>query len=291
MRIGHKYIRVEQGKAWRRRIDCTCSDFSDTLGYETQARSLTSREAFLDRFSAKWILELHEALLLLLDRNRRILGVGSGFCEHEVLLHEAGFDVVGSDVLSSVLIPAQKNFAGFRAIQLDVFAHNIESVYDDVLITGMDCYYDDPELLRVFESCKSLLIGGGDSNQNLPQRQQRQLKRLIFTLRYHDNLATYLMDRLIMPVEALILNIRSKLKQSEHRLCRKTHGYRRKRREVIRLARQCGFELGRVAYAGFGMELTRSHFLPRMPFFMSACSHLDRQLRLMNIATVFEFIL
>lgn len=161
---------------------------------------------------------------------------------------------------------------------MDIFDPQFDSQWDDILITGMDSYFDDFKTEQIFKNCQRLL---GDNNKG---------KRLIFVLRYNDNLVTKIIDELLLSMEAGLKNIKLKMSNGGKVYSRKFHGYRRSRKEILKIAEKCGYKLGRVFYAGFGVELGRSTILQKIPFFIKLAKKVDRYFRACNNATIFEFL-
>ncbi len=273
-RKGYKCIVVPQKGLARLEVDKTTKEFAETMGYGQILYA--NPKAFLQHFSDAWILELHNVLKDLLVKDHKTLGIGSGECEHEVRLFLDGYNVIGSDVVADSFTPTVSLFPGFRAIEFDVFASRFSEVFDDLLVTGLDLYYDNDKAQQIFLSSRFLLRSGG---------------RLVFALRYHDNWATWLIDYLGIPALCALWHIRSYLRgqKVDHRL--KFHGYRRRRREIITMAEQAGFKLGRVCYAGFGVELSRVGLtLTRLKLLYTILSKFDRHFHWFNNVTIFEFI-
>ena len=156
-------------------------------------------------------------------------------------------------------------------MRFDVLDPDRSRRYDDVLAAAMESVFDDDQLRRVLENLRSLLEPGGP---------------LIIGLRYHDNLATRVIDTgALLPLVALV----GRLKRGP-RLQRREHGFRRRRRELVALAESCGFTLGRVRHAGFALELTRLGLQQRAPRLFERIRRADRRWRVFNNVTVFEFL-
>ena len=241
-------------------VDREPEEFAATMEYG--ARSYASGEEFLAAHDHRWVHELHVAYAELLDRDRTILGVGSGEGEHEVLLLRAGFDVIASDVVADSLDTAAALFDELRVEHFDAFFPR-PLACDDVLVTGLDFYFEDGAVVRMLEALRALVEPGG---------------KIVFTLRYRANAATWLVDRAVLPVLA------ARRRRAGETLVRKHHGYRRSPRDIRRLAKSAGLEVGRVRHAGLGMELARMRPVPGWAV------SVDRRLKLLNSAVVFELL-
>lgn len=257
MRIGHKYV---EDPAAGTAIDSDAAGYAATMGYEP--RRFESAEEFVAAHDARWVRELHEVLTELLDRDRVVLGLGSGEGEHEVLLHRDGFDVIASDVVPGVLDEAARLFPGMRTLTFDAFG-KWPVACDDVLATGLEFYFDDERLIELMGVVRERLGPGG---------------RFVLVLRYRDNLATRAIDELGLPLVAAVRRRRGAP------LVRKQHGYRRSVADIRALAASAGLGTGRIRYAAFAMEFERLLPAPR------PLVALDRRLHVLNSATVFELL-
>lgn len=273
MRKGHKYIEVDWGEPARRSIDSSVAEFASGMGYAKL--EFKDPEAFLAHFRQPWVLELHDALRSLLSPGRAVIGIGSGSGEHELLLSLAGYDVTASDVVDPAFAPARDLFPGFRAIHLDIFDPPQDQLYDDVLVAGLDSYFDAERAQAIFVNAKQLLRPEG---------------RLIFTLRYHDNSATRLIDTLLLPTSAALRRLHLRLTGSDLTVVKKEHGYRRTRSEIILLGMGAGYRIGRIRHAGFAFEMSRIGLDRRTPRVYELLRKIDRRFNVLNNATVFEFL-
>jgi len=261
MRRGYKYVEVADDGGARTSVDSSPDEFAETMGYGRA--TYASREEFLAAHDERWIIELHEVLAELLEPGRTILSIGSGAGEHEARLVEAGYDVVATDLVPGALEDARRLFPGLRTAQFDVFRDEPPVAPDDVLVTGLDFYFDDADTRRLFTRLRELVPIGG---------------RLVFALRYRENPGTWAIDRVCSPALAALRRARGA------RLARKAHGFRRTERQITAFATAAGFRAARVRRAGFGVELTR------LGIVSERAAQLDRRLGLFTAATVFEFL-
>jgi len=258
--------------AGRRGLDATPSEFAETMAYGS--REYRSPAEFLAAHEAAWISDLQAVLRELLDPKRSVLSVGSGECEHEVPLVLAGYDIIASDVVDSAG-EARRLFPGLRFEIFDALHPRKLGPFDDVLVAGLDFYFDDDAFSRVVGNLRSQLRASG---------------RLIFTLRYRNNAATWAIDTLGIPATCLALGVAGRIGLTRKRYVMKQHGYRRSIAEIIRVVSRHGFTVGRVRHAGFGQELTRVHLQRLAPPVFAALRAADRRLRVFNNAVVFEFL-
>ena len=270
MRLAHDYLDRPRGEGVATGLPASGDEFHEHLGYE--GVRFGAREELLAYAEQPWAVELRAVLRELLDPRRAVLSVGSGKGEHEVPLFLEGYDITASDLSGAALDDARRLFPGFKAIELDVLAPAATARYDDLLATGIDYALDDAQLMRFLDGARSLLRAGG---------------RVILVLRYHDNLATRLVDSVLLPAWAAFRRARYRRRGEPLTVVKRTHGYRRTRAELVRLAEHCGWRVGRVRYAGFGLELERVPF-PRRA--LSLVRRFDRRLHVFNSLTVFELL-
>jgi SAM-dependent methyltransferase len=253
-------------------VDRTPNEFARSMGYGE--RRYASQAEFFRVHGAAWIAELHDALEELLDRERAVLSIGSGECEHEIPFVQEGYDVVASDLVDSSA-ETRRLFPELRFEQLDVLRPIRLGPFDDVLMTGLEFYFSDEELSQILENVRGVLRPHG---------------RLIFVLRYRDNFATSLIDGVGIPVSCAMLKVASAIGLIHTRWQMKRHGYRRSVREIADIAARHRFRIGRVRHAGFGVELMRLYLHSVAPPIYALARALDRRAHILNNAVVFEFL-
>ncbi|MEX2195758.1 MAG: class I SAM-dependent methyltransferase [Thermoleophilaceae bacterium] len=273
MRLAHDYVVASGDGPSRAERDRNPEEFAETMGYR-EGRFRT-REDLLEHARTRWVAELHDVLGELLSRERSILSLGSGYCEHEVPFALAGYRIVATDIVEDALADAGRLFPELTVRRFDVLAPDLQERFDDVLVAGLDFALDDDELRKALLNLRSVLEPGG---------------RVIFVLRYHDNLATRLIDGLMRPAIAHATRVRARLSGRRLAVLRREHGFRRRRSEVRRLAAETGYRVGRVRHAAFALELERIDLHRRLPALYRLAQRVDRRLAVFNSATVFELL-
>lgn len=273
MRLRSIYVHQRPEEQVRTAIEATSQDFAGSLRYG-QYR-FASQEDFLERCCRQdWIVETNEVLQSWVRPQDVLLSVGSGLGEHEVLLFRRGFDVTASDFVDGTCDEAKRLFPGFRAIHLDILSPPERPPCDAVLMLGgMDQYFDDATLGRVFEKTKRLLKPGG---------------RLIFAIRHHDNACTRLIDYVLWPLVAALQNAKYRLQGRREVWVRKVHAYARSRQEVARLAERAGYAVRRIGHAGLGVEWSRLGIDVHLPRLYAGLRSVDRRRPCCNNVTLLE---
>src|SRR4051812_32071823 len=269
MRIASKCVAASDRQSHA--VDATADDFARTMGYGS--RRYATVEEFRASHSSSWELELHEVLRELLVRNRSVLSIGSGECEHEIPFVLDGYDILSSDVTASAA-ESQRLFPALRFQQFDALNPGPIGRFDDVLVGGLDFYYADGDFTRLLGNIREILRPGG---------------RLLFTLRYRDNAATWAIDRIGIPMSCAARRVLAAVRRTGRRWMLKPHGYRRSIADVVAAAARHGYRPGRIRHAGFGVELTRVH-VDWVPPIYAVLRALDRRIHVFNNAVVFEFL-
>lgn len=269
MRKGYKLTEVLEGKDTRTDVDATVEQFSEgmrhgQIRYQTQADYWARHEG--------GFRELQDALKEILEREREVLSIGAGECENEIALSHLGYRITGSDIVPEALDQLRKLFPEFPTLVLDIFDPHVSKRFDDVLMTGLDFYYADDQVLTLLRNVRTLLNPGG---------------RVIFVLRYRDNWLTRGIDYLGIPMVCSARNMHERLRQSPRRFKLKFHGYRRTPSDVRALAEAAGFRIGRILHAGLAREFTRL-YVHRLPRLYASLQRMDSKLHISNNAILFE---
>lgn len=260
MFIGHKYSIVEKNDDLQNeRIDDTIETFKSTMGYE--GLKLQSLKDFYERFDSGGSRDCHQALLSILDKDKLIVGLGSGYGEHEFMLHLKGYNIIASDIVPGMenTFIQIKEGKGFRHITLDALNENIgvviakklgiKSENYDVLVTGMDAYFNETQLSFLFK--------------NMYESSQRD-SNLIFVHCYRDYFLAKLLEWFLEFETKVLAYILRKT------YVKKEHGYRRSSREIKKIAADCGYICKKSIKIFAGYELYRSYIFRKLGLFKLA---------------------
>jgi hypothetical protein len=265
---------VERGAMIPAGVSVSAADHRTENRYDAIPPFGTREEFLASAFFGRWVHEAHRCYKRALHGATCVLSIGAGVGEHDVLLHLAGFRVISTDLIPNVSRATASLFSEMTFASLDVFDREALRAYrcDAVLFTGLDYALDDTALGTALENVK------------LPLARLGLIEpRVVFTLRYRDNLLTRVIDDVLLPVEARLRQMR---RGSRYHVVAKAHGYRRSPVEFQRLAARCGFRTQAVCYAGDGVEFGRSAILRRIP----GLTRLDRRLHVASNCIVFQLV-
>lgn len=145
MRVGHEYLVVKKEAEAPTSVASTPDEHFSENDYG-RPRPCQNPDEFLqsDLFSP-WVLEAHECYREALKGSERVLSIGAGLGEHDVLLFRAGYNLVTTDVIPGIHQLAQSLFPAMTFGTLDVLDPNSIDRYrcDAVLVTGLDYALDE----------------------------------------------------------------------------------------------------------------------------------------------------
>lgn len=210
-------------------------------------------------FSQAWIKELNDALCHQLDSSDRVFGIASGLGEHEALLNLRGIPASASDVLPSVVSAAQELWPEMEVVRLDALdSEEVVAASEDfsvLLCSGLDPVLDSTDFMKMLGTFRCFLSVSQD-------------RRVLFVLRFRDNLLTRAIDFFFLPLDRFLANTFWRIRGSPTRLVGTVHGFRRSVKEVLATFGEAGLHLSaNPAYAGYGIEVRRSVVLSRLPLF------------------------
>ena len=222
---------------------------------------------------------IHEQLLKYVDNKRITLGLGSGFGEHEFLLHEKGYNIVASDVVPELAFKMNSLFKNFKIMTLDIFVDNVKTALQEhmhikniekfnLLDSGLLFYYNNEDAQFIFKKFYDALPTGCN---------------LIFISRYRDYPGAYMLEKL--------LYFEGHLKAFIKRcgLITKHHGYRRTDNEIVEMAQKAGFILVKSSPLLNGYEVLRSSILSKLKIY-NILKRLDFFIPILNSASIFKFL-
>jgi hypothetical protein len=212
---GYKYYTNPKSMDWITvPVDNNIMEFGETMEYNE--RRFTTQKEFLDELcSPYFVRELHEVYQTFFKKDRLIIGIVSGFGEHELLFFLKGYKIISSDVIPDLSRKVSDLFPGFRGLTLDIFSddirtklrtNNIKETEYDILVCGMDFYFEEQTAQVLFDKLAANLSQGSN---------------LVFTLRYPDSISRKFVEFWLYS-EAVMNN-----KIRRQGIIQKHHGYRR----------------------------------------------------------------
>jgi hypothetical protein len=253
-------------------IDGDSKSFKDSMGYDANLE-FSCYSDFLKRFFVGGNVDLHNELCKVLDKNILTFGVGSGYGEHEFLLHKKGFNIIASDIIPEIGAPLKKLDNSFTHVTFDIFNDKFIEIADigtkrfDILVSGMDAYFDNDQLRNLFKS----LMDGSSADS-----------KLFYVLSYRNYFLAGMIEFFIK------LDARLKSLLLGKYIIKKEHGYRRTESEILTIAKSLGWECEKRQPVYLGFEIWRVDFLIRIGLF-KVFRYLDRFMPIFYSRTVFCF--
>ena len=252
MRKWFKYFLVEEGEAFCAAKDITFAENAKTMAYDRQ-EGYSSRGAFIkmyfedDHVRLKKYDEVFKSVLL---KGEKIFSIASGRCVNEILLIEAGYNILCSDLEP---VPKVKEiFSDLHFVRYDVTKGPYPDERFDAILAIQVLYLFDPEHLEnILKNLKASLKEKG---------------RLIIDISgAQDNFLTYAIDNCISWYEAYLKSFILKcFKKRRLQVKKKHHGFRYTDKEFIALVETAGFKFSRVYRADYRTELERSYIIRRL---------------------------
>jgi len=195
----------------------------------------------------------HDYLMTHLERSGSMLSIGSGRCANELLLMDAGFNIICSDLEQPCREETMRLFPRLRFVKYDVTQGPVPGNFDTVISLSMFYLFNDKQLAAVFKNVAGGLRPGGSF--------------ILDPGGAEDNIGTRIIDDLLCPVEARSIRVLQRiLKKKECVVAKKHQGYRRTDAEIVSIAGKAGFRVSDTKkhdyFTEFGM---RSVFFGKMP--------------------------
>lgn len=272
---GYKYFLNPVSREWFTvPIDHEVAEFAQTMDYH-DIHDITQDE-FLKRYcSEKWVSELHRAYERGLSKERLTIGIGSGYGEHELLLHLKGYPILASDIIPDLSNKLSTLFPEFRGLTIDIFTNDIHEIVKkvnnysgmdfDLLVTGLDFYFDSNTTQVLFNKLAQNLAKGAF---------------LVFTLRYPASTSRRIVEFFLYSEAQFNHWVRRK------GIIQKHHGYRKSVKEIIAFADSAGFRVLSIEPVMLGCECSRNRILG---LFQGVCILIDGLIPLFNCAYVLKF--
>jgi len=247
-----KYFLVEEEEAFRAAKDITFAENAKTMAYD-RPEGFSSRGEFIKTYFEGDHVRLRkydEVLKSVLRKGERIFSIASGRCVNEILLAEAGYNILCSDLEP---VPKVKEiFPDLNFVRYDVTkGHYPDQRFDTILAIQVFYLFDKEHLESILKNLKTSLKEKG---------------RLIIDISgAQDNFLTYVIDNWIGWYEAYLKGFIFKLfKKRRLRVKKKHHGFRYTDKEFIVLVEKAGFKFSQVFCADYRTELERSYIIRRL---------------------------
>ena len=230
----------------------------DVFSKEVESDGYSSNENYINKnkffefYLKDRYLIWHNHLKNNLDPQDKILSVASGRGINELALISNNFKITCSDLkIPECFEVSKKLFGDFNYIKLNILEDNIENKYNSIFCISALYIFLDQELSKAFENFYKILENNG-----------------ILIIDHggtEDNLISFFFHEIFLFFEAYVVYYLSKIFNKkigfkfDHNF-----GYRRKNKEIIKLANKYGFELVDVTSYDYLTELNRSIFIRKI---------------------------
>lgn len=233
MKRWHKYQLNYKDKTRLFPKDSTFEDHKKSMqGYDS-AEGYGSKEDFFKThlYSAHpRHRHYHDYLMTHLERSGSIFSIGSGLCANELLLVDAGFNIICSDLEQPCREETMRLFPRLRFVKYDVTQGPVPGNFDTVISLSMFYLFDDKQLAAVFKNIADGLRPGGTF--------------ILDPGGAEDNIGTRIIDDILYPLEIRSIRVLQRILKKKERVVAKKHqGYRTTDAEIISIAGKAGFRL------------------------------------------------
>lgn len=217
-------------------------------------KGFDERERYLDLYfkSDKRLQYCDKYLSTIINRDSKILFIGSGRCEIELLFTKRGFDVTCSDIPVPFKDNLLRLFPELKYFEFDILKSPFREKFDFVISLSVFYQFNKTELFKVFVNTARSLNSNG--------------RFILDVSGAADNLITFLIDEFICRYEAIFKNIVKSnfYRDGRYVIKKRPHGFRSTNKEIIGIAEKAGFGLRDLHVVDYRTELLRSIFIKRL---------------------------
>ena len=218
--------------------------YSSNQHYES--RDKFNKEYLKDRFSIyAYYLKSN------LKKNKNILSIASGRCINELNLLDKGYKIICTDLsIPQCYKKSKKIFKKFNYYKFDILKDNLKKKYDTIIGLGLLYVFSEKQLNKFFKRLNKLVKLNGEI--------------IVDSSSSPDNIITYLYDNLLLKFENKILSLILNIIGKKNNFISRHHGYKFKNKELIKIAKQHGFEIIDVKTKDFVTEFSRSRLISKI---------------------------
>jgi SAM-dependent methyltransferase len=180
-------------------------------------------------------MEILRCLRGVLNKNHRVLSLGSGRGEHEICLIKEGFDIQLTDINKRIIDNTKKLFPDAKVAQLDILDEKstdsclYRQPYDAVFVPSLFYMLDEKQSMLAITNIHKLVVNGGI---------------LCLSFRSRDTWVTRMVDEYLCPIDMHLQALYKRIIQGQRVYVNKMEfGCRRKLDELSSLISSVGFTL------------------------------------------------
>jgi|TARA_B100001964_G_scaffold49769_1_gene55994 hypothetical protein len=246
MRIWHKLFLIKDSKInINLKKDQSYFDHERSMGDYNENEYYKSQEIFLKKYSNSRYQLYTTFIKEHLPKTDKILSIGSGRCVPELLLLNDGYNIVCSDIeIPNCYEASKKIYSNFEYKKLDILSESLDQKFNSMLCFSMIYLFEKKELEIFFKKIHNSL----ESNGFL----------ILDPGGGEDIMFSYFYDNIYLTIESWLILLISKLFRRKYFLFKKHQGYRFSNRELIKFAKENGFEFIEIKEGEYNIEFTRS---------------------------------
>tara|TARA_Y100000590_G_scaffold377772_1_gene444243 strand:- start:306 stop:1169 length:864 start_codon:yes stop_codon:yes gene_type:complete len=241
----------------------------ETEGYISNENYINKKKFFEFYLKDRYLI-WHDHLKGNLNTKDKILSIASGRGINELVLISNNFNITCSDLeIPHCYEISKKLFGDFNYLKLNILKDNIEDKFNSIFCISALYIFSDQEVNKAFKNFYKILENDGTLIIDHGGTQ--------------DNAISFFFHEIFLFFEAYIVYYLSKIINKKIGFTFDYNfGYRRKNREIIKLANICGFELVDIKSYDYLTELNRSVLIRKvieyLPFTKKVFSFVGRSM-------------
>ena len=223
-------------------------DYKRTMDDYNENEYYKNKELFLEKYLVEQYKSYNYFVKKHLLKKERILSIGSGRCIPELPLINDGYNIICSDMeIPKCYEASKKIFCDYKYKKLNILKDSLDEKFNSVICFSVIYSFQKKELEIFFKKIYNSLEFNG---------------LLIFDPGgCEDNLFSFIYNEIYLPIESYLIFLLSKLFGRQYFLFKKHNGYRFSNKELIKLAKENGFEFFRIYESDYQQEFYRSKLL------------------------------
>ena len=235
--------------------------------------SYKSKEEFLNKHLINRFKIWDRYLTNNLNKSNLILSIGSGRGINELALIDKKFSIVCSDLaIPETYNASKKIFSEFKYVKFNILEDRLYEKYNAIFSLHTFYLFSEDHLKIAFENINNLLDKDG---------------LFIVDMNAEDNLFSFFYHNIYLFIESYFIYFISKLlKKNIGLVIDKNFGFKFKKKEILRIAKEKNFEILDIYSDGYN-EMERSFLIKKLvkkfPFFKNIFARLFKLMPFHNI--------